>query len=90
MATTLYEPPQPVEKCRTQGKFGNVHVLNASQRFVIEREWQHAANPHYVDLMRTRDQFDRRMLEKKHNQAILMAVIQQEQMNSQKQSPNRQ
>lgn len=37
LATTLYEPPQKVEKCRTQGKFGSVHVPDASERFVVER-----------------------------------------------------
>jgi len=40
LATTLYVPPAPIEKVRTQGKFHDVTVVSGPERFLIEKNWQ--------------------------------------------------
>ena len=65
LATTLYEPPYKGERCRTKGKF-QVSVKTPSDHFIIERKWNDQVNPHYVELVKKRDELERMIFEKKH------------------------
>lgn len=69
LATTLYEPPHKGERCRTKGKF-QITVNTPSDQFIIERKWQDQVNPHYVELVKKRDELERKIFEKKHQQQI--------------------
>ena len=69
LATTLYEPPYKGERCRTKGKF-QVSVKTPSDHFIIERKWNDQVNPHYVELVKKRDELERMIFEKKHQQQI--------------------
>jgi hypothetical protein len=66
LATTLFVPRPSVEKVRTLGKFHGVTPPSNSDQFLADRHLLFSVNPHYVEQLRRKDDFEFKMLEKKH------------------------